>query len=104
MGCIKDFCATEEVAEEWNVEFEFLEEGHFDAVERGINSGHDVLQVPAIAGDGKVGESGEDYAWERRGTLTCSVGPKLRGFDMMELKVKRFQPCQSGKDGDHRLG
>lgn len=80
------FCATDEIAEHWNVGYYWLiGEGHGEEVERGVNSGHDISQVRAIAVEVKVCESGEDDARELGGASTCSVGPILRGF---EIKVK----------------
>ena len=67
--CLKPCRAPHELGELWNVEYELMEEGYPDGVEqRGIDPGHDVVQVFADPLELKTSESGEDGACWRRWT------------------------------------
>jgi hypothetical protein len=55
--------APHELGQVWNVEYEFMNKGYpYAAKQRGINPGHEVLQVFADSNEHKTSESGEDGA------------------------------------------
>ena len=63
-----------------------MEEGYMEAVEfRGIDPGHDVLQIVANAFKIEICESGKDKARGRRRTSAFSV---RAGSRRLESKVK----------------
>jgi len=63
MGFLEQFCATEEVAQQWCVEDQLIEECYRDFVKcRSIYSANDTFQVLAIAFEVKLGERREDQA------------------------------------------
>jgi hypothetical protein len=75
--CLKPCRAPHELGELWNVEYELMEEGYPDGVkQRGIDPGHEVLQVFADPLELKTSESGEDGACWRRWTSAFLVGAR----------------------------
>ena len=73
--------------------------------ERGLNPGHDVLQIVTITVEPKVSESGEGgktrVSSGGLGCWTCLMGPR---YGEIECNEERFEPCQWGQAGDHGLG
>jgi len=101
-GCLEHLCAGDEIPESWCVEDKLIEERYVESIkERCIDSGHDVLQVLAIALKVKGGEGGEDDARQVRQKWILSIGLGSRGS---EFKANGLEPCQCGETSDHRLG
>jgi hypothetical protein len=80
MGFSEDFCATEEVAQPRCIENQLIEEGYCDLVKcRSIDSANDLLQVLAIAFEGKLGERREDQAFRQGQMSAFSESTRSRG-------------------------
>jgi hypothetical protein len=66
----------------WGVEYEIIEKGYNQAVElRGIDAGHEVVQIFADPLEIKICENREDRACRRRGASACRVRTRSRGFE-----------------------
>ena len=101
--CLKLWRATQEPAELWMVEFKSPDGVYIDRVEqRGIDPGHEVLQVFANPVNLKIDERGEDNACWRRHVSEFRVRGRLKS--VMEVNGKIFEVGQHGQTGDERLG
>jgi hypothetical protein len=66
-GCSQPWCAADELAELWCIEYDVIEEGYFKVAEsRGIDVGHEVVQVFAVPFEVKGCKNGEDRACRGR--------------------------------------
>jgi hypothetical protein len=76
-GCgevLQCWWATDEFGELWCVKYDIIEEGYSQGVElRGINEGHNDLQVFANPFETQLCESGEDSACLGRQMSACPV-------------------------------
>jgi hypothetical protein len=62
--CLKSCRAPHELSELWNVEYELTEKGYpYKVKQRGIDPGHEVLQVFADPFEHQTSESGKNDAW-----------------------------------------
>jgi hypothetical protein len=68
---------------------------------RGIDPGHEFLQVFVHPFEPKIRESGEDRANWRKWMSRFEVGKRMKGW---EFKFKCFEAGQHGKGSGHRLG
>jgi len=68
------FCATDKIGEKRAIKYELVKEFYSNVVEqRGVDPGHDVFQVLAVAFEVEGGESGEDSPYCRRWALAYLV-------------------------------
>ena len=86
----------------WCVEYDIVGKNYIQAVElRGIDAGHEVLQIFGNSLEPKMCENREDRAYRGRGTAACLVRTRPRGS---ESKHKLFEGDQGGEDSDHPIG
>jgi hypothetical protein len=102
MGFSKYYGAPEEVAEEWKIKEELIEEYYADPAKcRSIDSAGDILQVLAIAFKAKLGERWEVNAFQQGYVSAFSVSTRSRGSEANE---KFPEPGQCGQACDDLLG
>ena len=100
--CSQHWCVTDESDQLWCVEYDIIEKGYIQMVElRGIDAGHEFVQVSADPLEQKTGENGEDRACLWRGTPACPVRERSRG---LKSKGEIFESGQGGEGSDHRFG
>jgi hypothetical protein len=98
MGSSKDFCATEEVTQQRRIEDQLIEERYYELVKcRSIDSANNILQVLAIAFEGKIGKRREDQAFRQGQVLAFSVSTRSRGS---KRHGKILEPGQPGQGCD----
>jgi hypothetical protein len=84
------------------VEIDLIEENYVQVAEsRGIDAGHNVIQIFTDSSELKMHESGKDRACRRRRSLSFPIRVRLGG---LESKGKSFEAGQRGEAGDHHLG
>jgi hypothetical protein len=84
------------------VEIDLIEEDYLEVAEpRGIDTGHEDIQIFADSSELEIRESGEDRACLRRRSLTFRIRVRLGG---LESEGKCFETGQRGEAGDHHLG
>ena len=69
MGFFKSqhWCVTDKTDDLWSVKYDLIKEGYLQFVElRGIDAGHEVVQVLADPLERQRGENGEDRACQQR--------------------------------------
>jgi hypothetical protein len=99
--CFQRWRATDKLDQLWRVEYDIIEEGYRLFIElRGINAGHQVVQVPADPFEPKICENGKGRACRGRLPLHCRVKVISRG---LEFKRKSFDAGQRGEGTDHCL-
>jgi hypothetical protein len=84
------------------VEYDVIEKYYKQPVEsRGIDAGHQIVQVLADFFKPKIGKSGKDRACPRRRTSGRPIRARSRRF---ESKPKLFEAGQRGEGSEHHLG
>jgi len=105
MLCIELWRAHDELGELLSVEYrlmEIVEEAYPQAVEkRGIDPGHEVLQIFVDPLELPRSESGEESACLRKWTSGFPARATSKGF---ENKGEIFEPGRHGEASGHRLG
>jgi hypothetical protein len=90
------------LGESWAVKIDFVEKSYIHFVElRGVDVGHEFLQIFGNAFESKFVESREDRAFWGRQTWNFPVRARLRG---LESKGKGFETGQSAEESGHRSG
>jgi hypothetical protein len=102
IGYVQSWCSTDELSNLRGVEIDLIEENYVQVAEsRGIDAGHEVIQIFADSSELKIRESEKDRACRRRRSLTFPIRVRLRG---LESEGKSFEAGQRGEAGDHHLG
>ena len=92
---------TDKSGELWCDEYDIIEEGYIQASEsRGINTGHEDLQVFTTPSERKIVENREGSAYRGRRTLAFLVRERSR---KSKFKAKSFKAGQCGDASGHRL-
>ena len=68
--------------------------------QRGIDPGHEVLQIPADLKNPQLGESGEESACFRRGRWVLAS----LTWKGLKFNFESFKPSHHGEVSDHLLG
>ena len=98
MVFLEHFCPTEEVAQQWSVEDQLIEESYVDPVKRrSVNSANNPLQVLAIAFERKFDKRQEDRAFQRTWVSVFSVSTGSRG-SKTNGKCLELGQCGQGCD------
>jgi hypothetical protein len=93
---------TDKSGELWCDEYDIIEEGYIQIAElRGINAGHEDLQVFGTPLERKMAENREGRTYRGRRTLAFLVRERS---SKSKLKAKLFKAGQCGEASDHRLG
>jgi hypothetical protein len=95
------WCATDELDGLWCVEYNLIEEGYIQPPKsRGIDAGHEVLQVLADPFEPQKAEKGEDNPCQTQ-TSAVLVRERSRG---LKFKYKGSEAGRIGESSDDRLG
>ena len=84
MAHVESFCATEETAELWSVEYELGKQRDGDVVKQGgVYLDYEVVRILAIAFEMKRSKSGKDNPGEQGRVSACGlcVGLRSRGLE-----------------------